>query len=325
MRSSWIHRPAAIALGFGIDRVFGEPPVRIHPVVGFGWIIKRLESAIYADERRAGLVMCAAGVGISAGTGLLLNRTLGTRFAATVSVALSVAGKMLADEALHVGSALQRGDLDSARERVVSLVGRSTGDLGETEIARAVVESLAENTIDAVIASLVWASVGGAPAVLAHRAINTLDAMVGHHSPRYEHFGWASARLDDVVNWLPARVGALAVATVTPSRAGKIWAVVRRDAPQHPSPNGGVIEAAYAAALDVQLGGTNRYGDRIEERGVLGDGRTIAVADIERAVALSRQIGLLCALILPLIGSLVAGGPKTVLRNRFERFGRIVS
>lgn len=329
MRSSWIDRSAAIALGFGIDRIFGEPPIRTHPVVGFGWFMKRVESAIYADERRAGVAMCAAGVGIAAGTGMALNRVLGNRFATTLSVALSVAGKMLADEALHVGAALQLGDLDSARERVVSLVGRSTADLDETEIARAVVESLAENTIDAVIASLVWASVGGAPAVLAHRAINTLDAMVGHHSPRYEHFGWASARLDDVVNWLPARIGALAVAMVTPLRARTIWALVRRDAPKHPSPNGGVIEAAYAAALDVQLGGTNRYGDRIEERGVLGDGRKIAVGDIQRAVSLSRQIGLLCALILPLvgsmIGSMVASGGKTVLRNRLERFGRIVS
>ena len=194
---------------------------------------------------------------------------------------------------------------------MISLVGRSTADLGEAEISRAVIESLAENTVDAVIASLVWASIGGAPAVLAHRAVNTLDAMVGHHSPRYEQFGWASARLDDVVNWVPARMAAIAVAASYPAKARTILRIVRCDAGQHPSPNGGVIEAAYAAALDVQLGGTNRYGDAVEDRGVLGDGRVVEVADISRAVKLSQRIGLVCALILPM----VFGGCRMAFRK----------
>jgi adenosylcobinamide-phosphate synthase len=170
-----------------------------------------------------------------------------------------------------------------------------------------VIESLAENTVDAVIASLLWAAVGGAPAVLAHRAINTLDAMVGRHTLRYEHFGWASARLDDIVNWMPARVAALAVAMVKPSRARAIWDAVRHDAPQHPSPNGGVIEAAFAAALGIQLGGTNLYGDQLEARGLLGVGRDAELPDIAQAILLSRRIGLLCALTIPLIaGSLLS-------------------
>jgi adenosylcobinamide-phosphate synthase len=318
MTSDWIGRAVGVATGFGIDRIFGEPPVRVHPVVGFGSLMTRLEAQIYADTRTAGAAMCAVGTGVGFGVGVTGNRLVGPRVATVLAVACAVAGKMLADEALHVGSALESHDLPGARARVVSLVGRSTTDLNENEISRAVIESLAENTVDAVIASLVWASIGGAPAVLAHRAINTLDAMIGHHSPRYENFGWASARLDDVVNWIPARVAAIAVAVVHPSRARSIRAVVRRDAGQHPSPNGGVIEAAYAAALEVQLGGTNRYGDRVEERGVLGDGRVAVVADIKRAVTLSKNIGLLCALSLPLLvamGTAVLGNALWLLKG----------
>jgi adenosylcobinamide-phosphate synthase len=301
MTSDVAARSLAVVVGFGIDRVFGEPPVWVHPMVGFGSLMKRVEARLYSDTRTAGTILCAAGIGVGLSVGFVGNRVLGRHVATALAAATAVAGKMLADEALHVGSYLERNDLPPARERVISLVGRSTADLGEAEISRAVIESLAENTVDAVVASLVWASIGGAPAVLAHRAINTLDAMVGHHSPRYENFGWASARLDDVVNWIPARVAALAVAAVHPAKAQSIWRVVRRDAGQHPSPNGGVIEAAYAAALGVRLGGTNRYGDTVEYRGVLGDGRAVEVTDISRAVTLSRRISLLCALTLPLI------------------------
>ena len=304
MTARIIGRSLAVAVGFGIDRVLGEPPVWVHPVVGFGWLMKRLEGWIYQDTRSAGIAMGVAGAGVGIGIGVLGTRLLGPHVATTLAVATAVAGKMLADEALIVGSALERCDLQTSRERMISLVGRSTNDLNEAEISRAVIESLAENTVDAVIASLVMASIGGAPLVLAHRAVNTLDAMVGHHSLRYENFGWASARLDDVANWVPARVAAVAVAVVTPAKARAIWGVVRRDAGQHPSPNGGVIEAAFAAALNVQLGGTNRYGDRIEERGVLGDGRVAGVSDISRAVKLSRRINVLCALTMPVMTGL---------------------
>ncbi len=314
MRSDVVARSFAVAVGFGIDRVFGEPPVRVHPVVGFGSLMKRVETLIYADTRSAGTVMCVAGAGVGFGVGVLGTRMLGPHLATALAVATSAAGRMLADEALFVGSALERDDLPMARDRVISLVGRSTTALDEAEISRAVIESLAENTVDAVISSLVWATIGGAPAVLAHRCINTLDAMVGHHSPRYENFGWASARLDDVVNWIPARVAAFTVAVVHPAKARTIWDTVRRDAGQHPSPNGGVIEAAFAGALDVQLGGTNRYGDRVEERGVLGDGRVGDVADISRAVTLSRRISLLCTLIVPVL----VGVAKSVLSGRLR-------
>lgn len=299
-RNSAVVSTAAIMAGFITDRLLGEPPVSVHPVVGFGTLMAKIEQRIYADTRAAGVAHCAIGVAVGVGIGAATQRMIGRAIATAAAVALASAGKMLADEALAVGSMLERGDLPGARERVVSLVGRSTEVLNESEITRAVVESLAENTVDAVISSLFWAAIGGAPLVLAHRAVNTLDAMVGHHSPRYENFGWASARLDDVANWIPARVGAIAVMALHPSRARRIAAVVRRDASRHPSPNGGVIEAAFAEALGIRLGGTNSYGGVVEERGLLGDGRIAEVSDIKRAVAVSRGISFICALILPI-------------------------
>jgi adenosylcobinamide-phosphate synthase len=197
---------------------------------------------------------------------------------------------MLDGEALRIGELVERGDLDGARTEVRALVGRRADDLDEAGLSRAIVESIAENSVDAVTASLFWASLAGAPGVLAHRAVNTLDAMVGHRDDRYERFGWASARLDDLVNLLPARLTALAVACVRPRAATTVWRVVRRDAPAHPSPNGGVVEAAFAAALGVRLGGENRYGDVVQDRGTLGDGPPPGPGDIAAAVRLRRHI-----------------------------------
>jgi adenosylcobinamide-phosphate synthase len=171
---------------------------------------------------------------------------------------------------------------------------------------------VAENTVDAVVAPVVWAALGGAPAVLAHRAVNTLDAMVGHRTERYDRFGWASARADDLANWLPARVAAAGVAVLVPSRRREIRRAIREDAPRHPSPNGGVIEAAAAGALGVQLGGRNRYGDRVEDRGLLGRGGPPTAADARRAIALMRRLGGLVAAVAAagsLAGWILRRGP----------------
>ena len=196
---------------------------------------------------------------------------------------------MLTDEVGAVvdlaGRRPRRGPYPSCR----GLVGRDADALDAGGVVRAAIESLAENTVDAVTAPLLWATVGGAPAVLAHRAINTLDAMVGHRNARYANFGWASARVDDAVNWLPARLTALAVVAVRPRQAATVATVVRRDAPRHPSPNGGVIESAFAAALGIRLGGENSYGGVAEDRGRLGDGRPPAPADGARAIRLARH------------------------------------
>ena len=172
------------------------------------------------------------------------------------------------------------------------------------------VESVAENTVDALVAPAFWAAVCGAPGALGYRAVNTLDAMVGHRSTRYLAYGWASARLDDVANYLPARLTAALVAGVRPGRAAAVWRAVRSQAPAHPSPNAGVAEAAFAAALGVRLGGRNRYGDRVEHRPWLGQGRPAARADIRPAVRLSDDVSWLLTVILATAG--LAGLPRSV-------------
>jgi adenosylcobinamide-phosphate synthase len=164
------------------------------------------------------------------------------------------------------------------------------------ELARATVESVAENTSDAVVAPLVWGLVGGVPGLLAYRAANTLDAMVGYRNPRYEEFGWAAARLDDVLNWVPARVTGMFAVAGAGRRAPEALRVFRRDGGRHPSPNAGRCEAAFAGALGVRLGGVNAYGGRVERRDELGDGRSPEVRDVRRAVRLSAVVTLLAAL-----------------------------
>jgi adenosylcobinamide-phosphate synthase len=279
----------AAAGGIVVDRYLGEPPTLLHPVVWYGKAMTKAEALLYRDRRRNGAAFTAMGVGLGVGTGIVLRRAVGSKVATIVATSVCVAGHMLDAEANAVVQHLVIGDLAAGRTRLRSLAGRTATDLDEHEICRAVVESLAENGVDAVAASVFWAAIGGAPAVLAHRAVNTLDAMVGHHSERYGRFGWASARLDDVVNFVPARLMAVAVAAVTPTRAKQVWQIVRRDAKAHPSPNGGVIEAAFAAALDVQLGGTNVYGETVEDRGTLGDGAPPDAAAVARAIRLRRR------------------------------------
>ncbi len=164
-------------------------------------------------------------------------------------------------------------------------------------MARAVVESVAENTVDAVVAPACWAAMGGAAGAGAYRAVNTLDAMVGHRNERYRRFGWAAARLDDVANWIPARLTGLLVATVRPARAREILDAVVHP-PAHPSPNAGVAEAAFAAALGLRLGGDTVYARRIDPRPTFGTGRPPEPADIEAAVRLSRDVTLALAALL---------------------------
>jgi adenosylcobinamide-phosphate synthase len=202
---------------------------------------------------------------------------------------LVVAGRSLGEEARRVGRALAAGDLGRARALLPALVGRDTDALDEKEMARAVIESVAENTVDAVVAPACFAAAGGAPAACAYRAVNTLDAMVGHRSDRYANFGWAAARLDDAANFVPARLTAVLVAAVRPRSAREILAVLRHP-PEHPSPNAGVAEGAFAAALGLRLGGDCSYGGRFDPRPTFGTGRPPEPADIEPAVRLSTHV-----------------------------------
>ena len=287
-------RPLAAAIGVVVDRVVGEPPAAVHPVVGFGRVMRSLEASLWRDARGPGLAYAAAGAGLGAGAGRLVRTTAG-------ATAVAVGGRALARAATAVGDALDRGDVDGARSLLPALVGRDPDGLDEKEIVRAVVESVAENTVDAVVAPALWAAVAGAPGALGYRAVNTLDALVGYRSARHLRFGWASARLDDAAGWAPARVTAALVAAVRPRAAGAVWEAVRRDAPHHPSPNAGVAEAAFAGALSVRLGGANSYGGRVELRPSLGAGRPPEAPDVARAVRLSSDVGLALAAALALV------------------------
>jgi adenosylcobinamide-phosphate synthase len=276
----------AVAAGLAADRLLGEPPAAVHPVVAFGRAMRAVEGVLHRDSRAAGVAHATVGVGLGIAAGRLVR-------SAAVATWLAVAGRALERAALEVAAALDAGDVDRARALLLALVGRDPADLDEKEVARAVVESVAENTVDAVVAPACWALVAGAPGALGYRAVNTLDAMVGHRSPRYERYGWASARLDDLAGWVPARVTAALVAAARPRSAAAVWTAVRTQAPAHPSPNAGVAEAAFAAALGLRLGGQSRYGDRVEIRPPLGTGRPAETADIARAVALARDVGAL--------------------------------
>lgn len=276
-------RALGVAAGLLLQKALPEPPGRWHPVVWFGVTMQKVETVGYADSRSAGVRHALIGVALGALAGRVTRST-------ALAVALCAAGRELRRAARRVEAPLLRGDLAGARAGLPSLVGRDPSRLDGSSIAAAVAESLAENSVDAVIAPAVWGVVAGAPGVWAHRAINTMDAMVGHHDPRYENYGWAAARLDDGANWLPARLFTLLVMTTQPARAGSVRAVVRRDAHLHPSPNAGVAEAAAAAVLGRELGGPLRYGERHEDRPRLGDGPRPQPADIARARELTSRV-----------------------------------
>jgi adenosylcobinamide-phosphate synthase len=283
-----------LTLGFGLDQLLGDPR-RFHPVAGFGRLAVRLEQWTYTDRRTAGVLHVGLLVGASAGLGTAVaaatrRRPLLRLIATTAATWTVLGGRSLQREAQTLAGQLGKDDLAAARRQIRNLVGRDPSALTAEELARACVESVAENTSDAVVAPLFWGAVAGLPGLLTYRAVNTLDAMVGHRSPRYRRFGWAAARLDDGANWLPARVCGLLTVLVAPAVGGRpvgAWRAWRRDASQHPSPNAGVVEAAFAGALGVRLGGTNVYDGVAEDRGTLGGARPVAVGDIGPATRLS--------------------------------------
>jgi adenosylcobinamide-phosphate synthase len=276
--------PRGAAAGVLADWTFGEPPVDPHPVALFGQVMRGVERRLYGDSVTRGTLHALTGVALGIGAGMAMP--------AVAATYLAVAGRGLWDAASSVAEPLLEDDLMTARNRLPALVGRDPSALDTKEISRAVVESVAENTVDAIVAPALWGAAAGGPGALGYRAVNTLDAMVGHRSPRYSRYGTASARLDDLANWVPARVACALVVAAVPRRAAAVWAV-RGPARQHPSPNAGLIEGAFAAALGLRLGGTNRYGERSELRPFLGDGRPAEPSDIRRAVALSQRVSAL--------------------------------
>jgi len=290
-------RLLGLAMGFLLDRRLGDP-ARRHPVAGFGVLAKALERVMWAPSRTTGTAYTALAVAAPSVVVAVIDRMLRRQPAGRTALMAgltwgALGGRSLERAAHAVGELLVAGDLAGARERLPTLVGRDPTGLGEAELCRAVIESVAENTPDAVVGALLWGTLAGPAGVVAYRAANTLDAMVGHHSPRYERFGWASARLDDVLTWPAARLCALLAVALSPlvgGRPGATWRVLRRDGRAHPSPNAGRMEAAFAGALGITLGGTNRYPSHVEHRPHLGDGLAPVPGDLRRAVTLSRAV-----------------------------------
>jgi adenosylcobinamide-phosphate synthase len=283
--------------GYLADLALSDPK-RGHPVAVFGRAAAGLERVSYRDARGAGAVHVGVAVGAVGLLATVVQRAAARRgglwpVAATAAATwVSLGGTSLARTGLQMAALLDQ-DVEAARRLLPSLCGRDPARLDGSGLTRAALESVAENTSDAQVAPLLWAAVGGTPAVLVYRAVNTLDSMIGHRSPRYARFGWAAARLDDLANYVVARVTAVLVAVCAPLVGGSPSGALRtwhRDAARHPSPNAGVVEAAFAGALGVRLGGPTQYLHELQIRPTLGDGPAPSVADLRRAVALSRAV-----------------------------------
>lgn len=287
--------------GVGLDAWLGEPR-RWHPLVGFGHLAQRIEQRLNSGGRgwRSHGVSgwCLAVLPPVLLVWLLSLSSLGWLIDILV-LYFALGLKSLAQHALPVAQALRLGDLDEARRRVGYLVSRRTSELDACGVARAGTESVLENGADAVFASLFWFAVLGAPGVLLHRLSNTLDAMWGYRNERFERFGWAAAKIDDVLNYVPARLVALTYALLgRTATALRCW---RRQAPQWDSPNAGPVMAAGADALQVQLGGAAIYHGVEELRPQLGEGAPAQARDIERALNLV-YLGVLLWLVGLVIG-----------------------
>ncbi|MDQ1741027.1 MAG: adenosylcobinamide-phosphate synthase [Pseudonocardiales bacterium] len=288
---------AGLILGVLADELLGDPR-RGHPVAGFGTAAAALERRLYDDSTAAGARFTLACVLPVLATATLVERRTATHPTAR-ALALAAAtwtvigGRSLRRIGADLATALHNDDTETARTMIPSLCGRDPAQLDNNGLARATVESIAENTSDSVTAPLFWGAVAGLPGLLGYRAVNTLDAMVGHRSPRYARFGTAAARLDDLANLIPARLTAALTVVLArqvggiPAQAYRAW---RSDAASHPSPNAGQCEAAAAGALGITLGGPTSYPTHTEFRPILGAGRTPEPADIPRATRLSHLV-----------------------------------
>lgn len=306
--------PVFLLLAVLLDKLFGEPR-RWHPLVGFGALVRRLEQALYptAPEHEPAWRMRLRGaLGIAL---LLVPFTLLAAllawlpfvgaFYSVLLFYLAIGAKSLTEHAEAVVEALERRDLTLARQRVGMIVSRDTSALSEEEVARATIESVLENGSDAIFAAVFWFLLLGAPGAVLYRLANTLDAMWGYRNERYNYFGWAAARFDDVLNFVPARLTALTYIALGDRRAG--WRCWREQAPTWYSPNAGPVMAAGAGALGVALGGAARYHGQLKARPALGLDRAPDCTDIRRAIRLVER-GLWLWVGLGLLLALVTGG-----------------
>ncbi|MTH53055.1 cobalamin biosynthesis protein CobD [Bacillus mangrovi] len=271
-----INHLLALSIALLIDRVAGDPPSMPHPVRWFGRAVSYFENNWNKGQARKakGMAMVLIlSASVLAGTCLLtfffygLHPAAGVLFEAIV-IFTAIAQRSLKEAAQEVEAPLAAGDLEQARLKLSYIVGRDTEHLQEAELVRGTVETVAENTSDGVTAPLFWAAAGGAPLALLYRLVNTLDSMVGYRNERFKDFGWASAKLDDLVNWIPARITAFAM-LLSHNRLD-LWRKTAADAAKHPSPNSGWGEAASAYLLGIQLGGINTYKGAVSDRARMG-------------------------------------------------------
>ncbi|MGA7438687.1 MAG: adenosylcobinamide-phosphate synthase CbiB [Luteibacter sp.] len=269
-----------------LDAAFGEPR-RWHPLVGFGRYAALIEGRLHADTRLAGVIAWSFAV-LAPLAALIAIRAVATAwlsFAIDVVVLYAAIGRRsLGEHARPIAGALERGDLPAARVAVGWMVSRDTVALDESQVAGAATESVLENGHDAVFGALFWFAVLGGPGALLFRLANTLDAMWGYRTPRYQRFGWAAARIDDALGYVPARLTALTYALVGRfAGAMRCW---RAQAPTWKSPNAGPVMAAGAGALYVALGGPAPYHGQWQDRPALGEGDAPASSSVRAALRL---------------------------------------
>ncbi len=309
-----------ILLALLLDLAVGDPHWLPHPVVAIGRLIQFLDTGLrreWLTERLAGVVLLLTVVGTAAGVTWLLLWTLTALLplagwiAAVVVSSTCLAARSLHRESARVATALLAGDLPAARLYLSHIVGRDTDMLDEPEIWRAVVETVAENSSDGIIAPLFWLTLGGPVAAMAYKAVSTLDSMVGYKNQRYLQMGWASARMDDLLNYIPARFSALLLVMAAPlagcSASGALR-ITLRDRLNHPSPNSGHPEAAAAGALGVRLGGSASYGGTPSWKEYIGDHlQPLDAAEYQRMIRLMYLSTLLMATICLLTAYFLRG------------------
>ncbi|GHA80632.1 adenosylcobinamide-phosphate synthase CbiB [Cognatilysobacter bugurensis] len=275
-----------------LDAWLGEPR-RGHPLVAFGRLVKAIEARLYADRRGRGVLAWALAVlpiTLLAAGAMWAARDASPLLAAALSAGvlyLAIGHQSLHEHARPVADALDAGRLDDARAAVGRMVSRDTAALDASQVAAAATESVLENGNDAVFAALFWFALLGAPGAVLYRLANTLDAMWGYRTPRYKRFGWAAARIDDVLNWVPARLTAASYALL--GQTARAWRCWRSQAPLWDSPNAGPVMAAGAGALGTRLGGAAPYHGVWEDRPVLGEGDAASAASVRRALSLVRR------------------------------------
>jgi adenosylcobinamide-phosphate synthase len=290
-------------LGVIVDRLFGEPRTR-HPLVGFGQMATRIEAWLNTGRRArpAGILAWFVAIAPPVAIAWLLVSVLPFAYAGLVHVLLlwfALGAKSLRQHIAPIARALSLGDLPEARTLTSRIVSRDTSEADETALSRAAVESALENGNDAVFGALFWFALAGGPGALAFRLANTLDAMWGYRTPRYLRFGWAAARIDDGLNWFPARLTAASYALLGDTRTA--WRCWREQAPRWDSPNAGPVMAAGAGSLNVLLGGAAVYHGAIEQRPTLGAGQPANVGHIFAALQLvDRAVTLWLAVLIVL-------------------------